>query len=289
MADSEVAICNLALLNIGDTGGFIATLDDPSNEAVVCKLIYAQTRDELLRAFKWPWATRHAYPQQLGGAKWAAATAYTQGQMVSYAPASANVVNMPETISTFVYYSILPGNNQGNQPDISPTAWVQLSRAAWAYAFRMPADYLYMQGVYSGRNPRRSQEIPYAIEYEATKDVNGNLVGPGTILLSDTGLPWDWSLWAASPTAPVSVELVYTAQITDPKQFPPDFTHALAWALSVKLCLGLRKDIAEAKAARDGYAQAMAEAAANALNENRPDPAPVPSWIAARGGRGGCW
>lgn len=270
MAESEVAICNMSLLSIGDTQGLIATLEDPSLQAQVCKLEYPQVRDELLAQLKWPRATRRAYPAQLGGDTYDAATTYAKGEFVSYAPSAANVVNMPETVSTFVYVSLADGNLD-NPPDSSPAHWSQLSRAAWAYVFQIPADVIEVQGLYRyTRNPREDQQIPYALENDALL---------GTILLTDTGLPWarDWG-----DSAPRSIELIYTGQVTDPKQFPAPFTRALAWALAVPLTLALRKDAKEAAWAQQMADKHLAIARAAALREVKRDQPPIPSHIAAR-------
>lgn len=272
MADSEVAICNLALLKTGDSGGLIDTLDDQSQQAVVLKLLYAQKRDELMRSFKWPWAQRRAYPTQLGGGTWAIGTTYNAGDYVSYAPSISNVTNPPELVSTFVYLS-LAGNNLGNAPDSSPGSWRQISRAAWAYCFLYPGDVLQLHGLYHGiRNAREDQEVPYELGYEPAP-------GPGTILFTDAGLPYEI---LSQGTSPASIEIRYTAQVTDTKQFPPDFTDALAWMVAEQICLALRKDAAEATrcAAAGKIAKGLAYAAAK--QSIRPGPEPMPSWLAAR-------
>lgn len=72
MADSDIAICNLALSHLGDSKG-ISSLVERSAAARACSLWYAQTRDELLRAFAWPFATRHGtltLIAALSGAEW---------------------------------------------------------------------------------------------------------------------------------------------------------------------------------------------------------------------------
>lgn len=61
MADSEAAICNVALARIGHTL-FIDTLDDASAEAEVCKRLYPACRDEVLETQHWPFATRRYKP-----------------------------------------------------------------------------------------------------------------------------------------------------------------------------------------------------------------------------------
>jgi hypothetical protein len=274
MADSEVAICNLALLKIGAPGGLIGSLEDRSAEAAACKLLYPQARNDLLREHRWPFATRHAYLSQLGGDDWDADTTFALGDYVSYAPSADNVLNPPESLSSFVYLS-LEANNTGNQPDTSSTKWRQVSRAAWAYVFAFPDDVIAVHGLYAGiRAPRDDQQVPYAIEAEPSP-------GPGTVLLTDAGLPW--ALVDESRTG--AVELVYTAEITDPAQFPSDFTSVLAWRIAAELALTLRKDSSEAEKCTKMAAYLLGQAKAASRREVQPDRDPPPSWIAARGAR----
>jgi hypothetical protein len=58
MSQSIVGICNLALSNVG-VQQTIASLDEKSNEARACNRWYEQTRDEVLAAFPWPFATAY--------------------------------------------------------------------------------------------------------------------------------------------------------------------------------------------------------------------------------------
>lgn len=51
---SEVDICNKALLSLG--ADQIISLDDPSNEASLCKQLYADLRDAVLQAHDWSFA-----------------------------------------------------------------------------------------------------------------------------------------------------------------------------------------------------------------------------------------
>ncbi|MEO8207135.1 MAG: hypothetical protein ABI615_13220 [Chthoniobacterales bacterium] len=55
MAASETSICNLALGRLGNES--ILSTDDDSESARVCKLFYEPTRDEVLRAHRWKFAT----------------------------------------------------------------------------------------------------------------------------------------------------------------------------------------------------------------------------------------
>lgn len=55
MPNSVVQICNTALARVG-TSNFIDSLNEASQEAQVCKLLYEQTRDRVLREVYWPFA-----------------------------------------------------------------------------------------------------------------------------------------------------------------------------------------------------------------------------------------
>lgn len=56
---SEVAICNMALAEIG-RGAQITSLDEASQAARACKLRYPYARDAVLRAYDWNFAARRA-------------------------------------------------------------------------------------------------------------------------------------------------------------------------------------------------------------------------------------
>lgn len=58
MAYSEASICNLALAELGDT--IITSLTDDSDRARACNLFYGPTRDAILRAHPWKFATKRA-------------------------------------------------------------------------------------------------------------------------------------------------------------------------------------------------------------------------------------
>jgi hypothetical protein len=63
MAMTKVQICNLALNSIGHTK-FIEDLTE-SRRGDVCNEVFDACLDEVLEAFEWPFATRHATPAQL--------------------------------------------------------------------------------------------------------------------------------------------------------------------------------------------------------------------------------
>src|SRR5438128_882361 len=61
---SEVGICNLALLQIGQTS-LIQDLGEDSEAANACNLLYSVNRDETLQEFAWPFAQRRSTPAPL--------------------------------------------------------------------------------------------------------------------------------------------------------------------------------------------------------------------------------
>ena len=62
---SDVQICNIALSRIG-CQQFLNSLDDPSAEANVCRMVYPFTLERVLQDFPWPFATRYAALQDIG-------------------------------------------------------------------------------------------------------------------------------------------------------------------------------------------------------------------------------
>lgn len=65
MAKSIVGICNMALGRIG-ISRYISDIDEPSNEARVCRVFYESTRDRVLSDFDWNFATSYAPLQDIG-------------------------------------------------------------------------------------------------------------------------------------------------------------------------------------------------------------------------------
>lgn len=63
MAESDVAICNIALGWLG--GDLIISLNDPSVEAKLCKVNYAPLRDAVLEEREWTFAVKRIEPSAL--------------------------------------------------------------------------------------------------------------------------------------------------------------------------------------------------------------------------------
>lgn len=57
MATTEANVCNMALLKCGHRE-FIDDLEEQSEAAAVCKMLYADTRDFLLERFEWSFAEK---------------------------------------------------------------------------------------------------------------------------------------------------------------------------------------------------------------------------------------
>ena len=60
MATAEATICNKALIRIGVKNYIDDLTTDQTEEADACNVLYADTRDSLLKQFWWPFATRQA-------------------------------------------------------------------------------------------------------------------------------------------------------------------------------------------------------------------------------------
>jgi hypothetical protein len=69
MATDEAQICNKALIRIGVKTYIDDLATDQSEEAEACNILYADTRDSLLKQFNWPFATRRAVLAQLTNEK----------------------------------------------------------------------------------------------------------------------------------------------------------------------------------------------------------------------------
>lgn len=63
---TETSICNLALAECGNKR--IASIDDPTNEARICKTFFEQVRDEVLRSHPWNFAMKRAILSELSPA-----------------------------------------------------------------------------------------------------------------------------------------------------------------------------------------------------------------------------
>jgi hypothetical protein len=156
------------------------------------------------------------------------------------------------------------------------TALVGVTRSGWAYAAALPDDFLEMDelmpyaapGVnsynaisppYQGRQLRADERVPYAIE--DAQDGTGN-----QLLLMD--LP--------------QATAIYTAAIDNPRSHTKAFDKALAWALSVPLCLALRSDPAAAQRLEAKAVREINNAVAKTMRRKQEDPEPKSEFEASR-------
>jgi hypothetical protein len=146
-------------------------------------------------------------------------------------------------------------------------------RGAWKYIFKLPDDCvsarqiwpsgtaLGLTGYWLG-DPRRTlradDRIPFAIEKAVSDD--------SRVLLCDLSDPI----------------LFYTAKVADPTKFPALFVDAFAACLAMHVAIPLTGKAEFKKAMKEEFNEAIHEAEAAALNEQREDPPPETESIAVR-------
>lgn len=245
MAESEAAVCNLALGRVQHTQFIDDLTTDDSNEAEQCRVYYSGARDETLERAPWPFATRRKRLVPFSGDEWAATTPYATGDKVTY----LNVV-----------YRSLADANTGNQPDESPDSWVMLNDPRWLYAYPVPSDCIAVRrvGLLDGRNPSPTQPFDIKGDFDATEQT-------ALILVTDDD----------------AADVEYTARVTNPAAFSASFASAVAWRLASDLAVSLKKDPELALKYFTAWEAALAKAVSSALGSLQPG-RPLPPHIAAR-------
>jgi hypothetical protein len=117
----------------------------------------------------------------------------------------------------------------------------------WAYRYRYPNDCLAARSIVCPG--MRNQTIENRITFSITEDSAGN----GRAICCDI-----------SP-----VELEYTAKITMPSLFSPEFSNALAWLLASDICLPLTGDANNIKLYLQMYESTVASAFAASMREGQ--------------------
>lgn len=117
----------------------------------------------------------------------------------------------------------------------------------WAYSYQVPSDCLAMRRILSGvRQDTRDTRVPYRHVYGTT----------GGLIYTDTE----------------DAELEYTARVTDPSRFAPDFAQALAAKLAVYIAPRVATDDpTKRQEAAQIYNALIADARSTALNEEQAD------------------
>jgi hypothetical protein len=138
------------------------------------------------------------------------------------------------------------------------------------YSYRVPADCLRVRRILSGnRNESPETQIPFRLG----SDTAGGL------------LYTDFAVIAATSSAPQQPQIEYTAELSAEARFAPDFVQAFAFKLAFYMAPSISQGGDSGKLgarAYQMYQQTMAQAEANALNEQVPDPVVESSFIRAR-------
>ena len=203
---TKTDICNLSLSRIGAKAVTSAQITaDTDVSAKHCNRNYEQTRDALLRSFKWRFASTRL--DLVAG--WATATVYTTDQYVS---------------NDSVWYKCLVAHTSGALDDepgtgaVEATYWTTLTAVDYTpetgeydYIWALPSAYLKMRSLYEGRFSDENIE-PYALE--------------GSYILTNED----------------EVEIRYVKQVTDVEEFDPLFVEVLVLSLALKLVMPLSQD-----------------------------------------------
>lgn len=208
MPSSALAICNMALLRVGEAQLAVDLDDDEDANAQACNAFYETDRDITLERAPWPFNTKRQRLSALSGDEWDDATAYGVGDTAE--------------LEDIVYRSLLAANTD-KQPDESPSYWQMLNDDRWAYAYPLPADCLTVWRVgLVVRNPASDEKTPWDVVADTDADGEPN----GLILLTDDD----------------DAVISYGARVTNPAVFSASFASAAAWRLAEDLALGIRKD-----------------------------------------------
>jgi len=128
----------------------------------------------------------------------------------------------------------------------------------WAYSYRYPSDCIRARRILDGNRTPTVRKISYGLG----SDDNGRLI------LTDQA----------------DAVLEYTRRVTDPQQFDPAFASALAWRIAQEIAAPLARSETQRKIAMEGYKNEVAQARADALNEEVGDPPGDASYIVDRDG-----
>ncbi|MBS2028719.1 MAG: hypothetical protein JST54_12530 [Deltaproteobacteria bacterium] len=280
---AEAAVCNIALARCGITQ-FITDLNpvnDASQPAAVCAVLYPSVRDKLLSRFRWGWATRVAVL-----ALDTTLTPSAPGNLPGWDHAYSDPTDLLEP--QYIFDGLRPGATMapvllGNLLGLFGVTQISLLPAINGQvplpSFEHVDGHIFTD--WADDPAAWDSTVTYA-KNAITTDATGALYYRSLQAANLNHLQSDGAWWV-SVTDPSSAILVYTAQITDATTFPALFTDALQWRLAAELALSLagRPELADAF---DKKAQAVLRTAMAAEgNMRQPDPRPDSSFIAARG------
>jgi hypothetical protein len=135
-----ISICNGALAKLGIFGG-IASLTEASKEARACNLFYANTRDQLLSMFPWPFATKRVTLAEIANAtipdEWTYAYAYPADCLVArYISTGSRTPRFDQRIPFAV--ETLEDGTRVIYSDLNPASLVYTYRVTEATKFPVP-------------------------------------------------------------------------------------------------------------------------------------------------------
>jgi len=231
----EAAICNIAIGHVG--GEIIKNTDEDTKQARVCKAVYAQTRDELLRTYPFNFATRivdipiDATPvSPLGEFTYA----YKAEEWIDFAatstgtPVSATITVAESVAAGIVLDERLIGREVSGA-NISPGTRIidygeNLGNSGTLVLDRAPL---------AAATLALSVHIPVlkivGIEANDTNDFAAIGGGARRRILCNVG---DGE----------SLEMKYIHQVIDPNEFDSMFTHALSLRIASKIALDMTKN-----------------------------------------------
>lgn len=138
---------------------------------------------------------------------------------------------------------------------------------AWTYAYRMPADALFVRRLTITPTPQnaipQTTPITYPQQYWPTYDRSDvNAYPPPFQVGSDS----DGQLIY---TDLINASVEYTRDAEDTAQFPVEFSGLLAWRLAIELAAGMANDPAKIAFANRMYEQEKWKASAHSMNEEQ--------------------
>ncbi len=240
---TDTDICNRSLAAIG-ARSTIASLQENSAEARVCRQFYESTRDAVLRAAHWNF-----------------------GRKVAYLSLLKSVPGTPENQSTAASTSWSP-------------AWPP---PPWLYEYAYPSDCILMRYISPqlfttgsgsqvptfsvpslGAIPPAIQVRPQRFQVGIDTDANNNQV---RVVLSNQ----DQAIG------------IYTQRVTIPDLWDPAFTEAMVAALGVRICIPVSGDKRMKQDARQDALETIMQARISDGNEGWQSQESVPDWIRVRG------
>lgn len=267
---AEAAICNVALLRIGQRQG-ITSLDpavDGSEQAAVCATSYPAVRDALLMEYSWGFATRVAVLVP-DAALYAGGSTTLPGWDHGYT----------DPADLFEPQYLFTGRRPGG------SLWPLESWRAWAVQPRVrDAPFEHAAGHIFTDWTDAAAPWDATVTYPKNQVVTAGGSSYRSLQAGNLNHLTSDGAWWAVTTDGSSALLVYTADqsTVDAATFPRLFVEALRWALAQELALSLATQPELAAKLEPKVEQALAKALAAEANGREQDPTPVSRYIAAR-------